>query len=78
MKLALARAMLMDPDMLLLDEPTNHLDVNAVAWLTKYLVGMPPLESMKIDKRHLSGAHQTVEGGAVRAPGNHSELGDIG
>ena len=40
MKLALARAMLVKPDMLLLDEPTNHLDVNAVAWLTKYLLGV--------------------------------------
>ena len=26
MKLALSRAMLLNPDMLLLDEPTNHLD----------------------------------------------------
>ncbi|KAM3567545.1 hypothetical protein VYU27_010313, partial [Nannochloropsis oceanica] len=37
MKLALAQAMLQDPDMLLLDEPTNHLDTNAVAWLKLYL-----------------------------------------
>jgi len=37
MKLALARAMVMNADLLLLDEPTNHLDVNAVAWLTDYL-----------------------------------------
>mmetsp|Transcript_25748 Transcript_25748/g.33738 ORF Transcript_25748/g.33738 Transcript_25748/m.33738 type:complete len:1268 (-) Transcript_25748:328-4131(-) len=40
MKLALARAMIMDADLLLLDEPTNHLDSNAVAWLTKYLQKM--------------------------------------
>ena len=30
MKLALSRAMLLNPDMLLLDEPTNHLDQFAV------------------------------------------------
>jgi elongation factor 3 len=38
MKLALSRAMLLNPDMLLLDEPTNHLDQFAVKWLTDYLV----------------------------------------
>jgi elongation factor 3 len=37
MKLALSRAMLLNPDMLLLDEPTNHLDEFAVKWLTDYL-----------------------------------------
>lgn len=37
MKLALARAMLMNADILLLDEPTNHLDVANVAWLVDYL-----------------------------------------
>ncbi len=37
MKLALARAMLMDADILLLDEPTNHLDVTNVQWLVDYL-----------------------------------------
>ncbi|KAG2423269.1 hypothetical protein HXX76_015419 [Chlamydomonas incerta] len=42
MKLALARAMLMKPDILLLDEPTNHLDVVNVAWLEDYLVRVIP------------------------------------
>ena len=37
MKLALSRAMLLNPDMLLLDEPTNHLDQFAIKWLTEYL-----------------------------------------
>jgi elongation factor 3 len=37
MKLALSRAMLLNPDMLLLDEPTNHLDQFAVKWLTEYV-----------------------------------------
>jgi ABC-type Mn2+/Zn2+ transport system ATPase subunit len=37
MKLALARAMLLQADILLLDEPTNHLDTTNVAWLINYL-----------------------------------------
>jgi len=40
MKLALIRAMLLNPDMLLLDEPTNHLDQFAVKWLVDYLKGL--------------------------------------
>jgi len=40
MKLALTRAMLLNPDMLLLDEPTNHLDQFAVKWLVDYLKGL--------------------------------------
>ncbi|WP_394201810.1 ATP-binding cassette domain-containing protein [Marinagarivorans algicola] len=34
---ALARALVINPDVLLLDEPTNHLDVQAIEWLEKEL-----------------------------------------
>ncbi|MBA43153.1 MAG: hypothetical protein CMF62_03975 [Magnetococcales bacterium] len=37
MRIALAKALYIQPDLLLLDEPTNHLDLNAVIWLTSYL-----------------------------------------
>lgn len=36
-KIALARALLGNPDLLLLDEPTNHLDFEMIEWLEEYL-----------------------------------------
>ena len=36
-RIALATALLSQPDMLLMDEPTNHLDALSVEWLQSYL-----------------------------------------
>jgi ATP-binding cassette subfamily F protein uup len=36
-RIALAAALLANPDVLLMDEPTNHLDANSVEWLQNYL-----------------------------------------
>ncbi len=40
-RLALARAIIQQPDLLLLDEPTNHLDLEGIQWLENLLLTAP-------------------------------------
>lgn len=38
MRIALAKILLLNPDVLLMDEPTNHLDLESIVWLEQWLV----------------------------------------
>lgn len=38
MRIALAKILVINPDVLLMDEPTNHLDMESIIWLEEWLV----------------------------------------
>jgi ATPase subunit of ABC transporter with duplicated ATPase domains len=40
-RVAMAKVLLMQPDVLLMDEPTNHLDIESILWLQNFLRATP-------------------------------------
>ena len=76
MRVALARILLMRPDVMLLDEPSNHLDLESLIWLEHFLQGYDGALLMTSHDREFMNRIVTkvveIDGGALTTyPGNY-------
>lgn len=77
-RVALAQALVLQPDVLLLDEPTNHLDLEAIEWLEGLLIDFGgTVMLITHDRRFLDRVATRIvelDRGQLRAyPGNFSQ-----
>jgi len=81
-RLALARLLLVQPELLLLDEPTNHLDIDTLTWLEQYLRSYAGAMVIVSHDRYFLDATVTAvveieRHAATRYTGNYSRFMDL-
>src|SRR3954453_20046935 len=78
MRVALARILLMRPDLMLLDEPSNHLDLESLIWLEQFLKGYEGALVMTSHDREFMNRIVTkvveIDGGALTAYSGNYEF----
>ncbi|WP_420593095.1 ABC-F family ATP-binding cassette domain-containing protein [Robiginitalea biformata] len=78
-RLALAHALIEEPELLILDEPTNHLDLDMIEWLEEYFANRPVSLLMVTHDRYFLDRVCTdileLEGGELHHyPGNYQDF----